>query len=348
MYSIRQSLPVIVEGVDILVGLAPPNATVIEDASPRLVDFLAYASNPRSLADLTRKAEELRYTSDEADVLVHQLMEAGILTDFQVSSSDRFSRHDLFYDLAFGQPFRSQQLAEFTVGLVGVGGIGTNVAMQLSAAGIGGLVLMDADTVDLTNLTRQFLFDECDVGSLKVEAASKRLSLKNSSTKYIMIPRAADCVADLEEVFTKSDVVVISADHPQSIAGWANAASLKTGTPFTCAGYQDTRGLVGPLVVPYGSPCMVCAAKTDGLNQGSATSEDTLPSARNVNIHYQAPSYGPLNALVASFTVAEVTRLLALGESNIVGRRLVIDPLICSTDFEEYQRDPSCLACSGL
>ncbi|MGH3798824.1 MAG: HesA/MoeB/ThiF family protein [Pseudonocardiaceae bacterium] len=58
------------------------------------------------------------------------------------------------------------QLAGVTVGLIGMGGIGTHLAVHLAAAGVGGLVITDGDHIELSNLTRQTLFREADVGRL--------------------------------------------------------------------------------------------------------------------------------------------------------------------------------------
>jgi len=83
-----------------------------------------------------------------------------------------------------------QRLAAANVLLVGCGALGCHAADQLARAGVGHLHLLDRDVVELTNLQRQTLFDEADIGSAKAEAAARRLGRVNSSIK--ITPLVAD------------------------------------------------------------------------------------------------------------------------------------------------------------
>lgn len=346
-FCLRQGLPVIADGPDIYVGLTPPYGIVIEDAPDYLAPVLAHASDPRTHAELVRHAESAGVAADAAKDLVAELLDSGILTTERVERSARYSRHDLYYALAHeDSTTRSDALAARRVGLVGVGGIGTNVAMQLVAAGVGYLRLFDADVVEPSNMTRQFLFDEADFGRLKVEAAREHLLAKNSAVEIVADTGRADGVESLLPLFADVDVVIVSADTPQLIADWANQASLSTGTPFTCAGYQDTRGLVGPMILPGDGPCLACAAASDGVGADQARAAGRIADIVNLNTAYQAPSFGPLNAMVASAAVADVLRLLMGLTPRTAGRRLVIDSLTFETAFESYAASPGCVACA--
>lgn len=344
---LRQGLPVIADGADINVGLTPPFGIVIEDAPDFLGELLAYASHPRTPAELDARARRLGLSAADAGDVIAELAESGILTTEWVERSGRYSRHDLYYALAHdGSELRSDALGGARVGLVGVGGIGSNVATQLVAAGVGTLHLFDADVVEASNLTRQFLFDEADIGRPKVEAAREHLLAKNSAARIVAEAGRASGVESLISLFTDADVVVVSADTPQLIADWANRASLRTGTPFTCAGYQDTRGLVGPMILPGEGPCLACAAASDGVDAGQARASGRIADVVNLNAAYQAPSFGPLNAMVAAAAVADVLRLLMGLTPRTAGRRLVIDSLTFETSFESYAASPDCRACA--
>jgi molybdopterin/thiamine biosynthesis adenylyltransferase len=347
-FNVRQGLPILEDNSNLHIGLAPPNALVIEEPPQFLAELLSFASTPRSRADLTDALTSAGVSRDDADQTVAELVDAGILSTRWVDRESRYSRHDLYFDLLYpeiAQP--SQKLSRASVALIGVGGIGTNLAMQLSAAGVGRLVLVDADTVELSNLTRQFLFDEADQNESKVVAAKRHLRAKNQCVQIDEICSGVGGVADLRGIFADVDVVIISADTPQTIHQWANVAGLETGTPFSMAGYQDTRGLVGPFITPGTGPCLACAAASDGLAANMTTATGMVASISNLNHSYQAPSFGPLNGAVASFQAADVLRYLLGSVPLTASRRLVIDSATFENSFEEYERNGDCRACSA-
>ncbi|MFC8039246.1 TOMM precursor leader peptide-binding protein [Paenarthrobacter sp. NPDC057355] len=327
-------------GTTVHIGLAPPNAIEIEDAPSGLTELLSFASHPRTLQDLGKEAQLLM--GDGAGPIVQELIDAEVLIPYRFDLSGRYSRHDLYFELAHGTgPGASEQLHNRTVALIGVGGIGTNVAMQLATAGVGSIILVDGDTVEESNLTRQYLFTAADVGTPKIKAAAENLLLRAPSITANEVSAMISGVDDLLPVFQESDFVVVSADTPQEVLEWSNEASIVTGTPFTCAGYQDTRGVVGPVVRPGETPCLLCAA-TD--NDGRSNSAASL-STTNLNNSYQAPSFGPLNSIVASVAAMEVFRYLLTGSTNLDGRRLVFDSLELSSDFEDFAKNDHCAAC---
>ncbi|MCD4853031.1 TOMM precursor leader peptide-binding protein [Arthrobacter sp. AK01] len=340
-YSLKQSLPVVTTETAVHIGLAPPNAIEIEDAPPGLAELLGFASHPRTLDDLGAKAQDL--LGGDSGQIVEELIEADILVPYRFDLTGRYSRHDLYFELAHGTgPGASDLLRSRKVALIGVGGIGTNVAMQLATAGVGVIMLVDGDTVEESNLTRQYLFTAQDVGASKIEAAARNLQLRAPATNTVEVAAMISGVEDLLPIFQDADFVVVSADTPQEVLEWSNEASIATGTPFTCAGYQDTRGVVGPVVRPGTTPCLQCAATDNDVRTNSRASLTTA----NLNTAYQAPSFGPLNAIVASIAAMEVFRYLLTGSTNLDGRRLVFDSLELSSEFEDFARNKRCAACS--
>lgn len=341
-YSLKQSLPVVTTDTAVQIGLAPPNAIEIEDAPHGLAELLGFASQPRTLDELGSEAQ-LLLGDNYDEQIIEELIEAEILVPYRIDLSGQYSRHDLYFALAHGTgPGASDLLRARTVALIGIGGIGTNVAMQLATAGVGSIVLVDGDTVEKSNLTRQYLFTAQDIGKPKIKAAAENLSLRAPEVNTIEITSMISGVEDLLPIFHDSDFVVVSADTPQEVLEWSNEASILSGTPFTCAGYQDTRGVVGPVVRPGDTPCLLCAA-TD--NDGRTNSKASLTTT-NLNSAYQAPSFGPLNSIVASIAAMEVFRYLLTGSTQLDGRRLVFDSLELSSEFEDFARNIHCVACA--
>ncbi|MBX9616886.1 MAG: ThiF family adenylyltransferase, partial [Caulobacteraceae bacterium] len=95
---------------------------------------------------------------------------------FSPDEVERYARHLVLGEI--GGPGQ-QRLKAATVLIVGAGGVGGPAALYLAAAGVGTLRLIDGDTVALSNLQRQILFDSTDLGRPKVEVAADRLTALN-------------------------------------------------------------------------------------------------------------------------------------------------------------------------
>lgn len=105
-----------------------------------------------------------------------------------------------------------RRLAQARVLVVGVGGLGSPVSLYLAAAGVGVLGLVDADTVSLSNLQRQVLYREAEVGLPKAETAAQRLRALNGAVE--VVPHACRLTADnAEEIIAQYDIVVDGCDN---------------------------------------------------------------------------------------------------------------------------------------
>ena len=122
--------------------------------------------------------------------------------------AQRYARHLVLPEIGgIGQ----QKLAAAKVAIVGLGGLGSPAAQYLVAAGVGGLTLIDHDDIDVSNLQRQILFQEADIGQQKVAAAAARLSGQNS--QCTVTPIDAQLTQDNAiELLTGHDVVIDATD----------------------------------------------------------------------------------------------------------------------------------------
>src|ERR1700694_6303888 len=102
----------------------------------------------------------------------------------------RYSRHILLPELGIDA---QERFAGAHALIIGVGGLGNPVAQFLAAAGVGTLTLVDADSVDLTNLQRQILFDTHVVGAAKVDAAAQRLAAINPEGRILLVASRVRC-----------------------------------------------------------------------------------------------------------------------------------------------------------
>ena len=154
---------------------------------------------------------------------------------------ERYSRHLKLEEFTYEQQLK---LYNSKVAIVGVGGLGSAAALTLAYAGIGSLKLIDPERLELSNLNRQILYYEEDIGRLKVEAARDKIKKINSKVNVeclaytLTLENAKDLIRDV-------DVVIDGLDNFKSRYILADAC-WDLGKPFIHAG---VRGFYGQLTV---------------------------------------------------------------------------------------------------
>jgi molybdopterin-synthase adenylyltransferase len=153
--------------------------------------------------------------------------------------------------------------------VVGLGGVGCPAAQILVRSGVGHVHCVDRDVVDRSNLNRQLLFTDADLGKPKAEVGVRRLREQNPTVEVTGEVLDVDGVGPLRALAERFDVVLLAADRPRDIRSWTNQACLTTGTPWVHGGYH------GPLISlgafrPGRGACFDCgpadeAARSRGL-----------------------------------------------------------------------------------
>ncbi|WP_285728517.1 ThiF family adenylyltransferase [Nocardiopsis sp. ATB16-24] len=322
------------------IGTLPPVAWQLEEPPEFLLPFLRRCAQPTEREQLVGTAAELSgWTRDESIAMIADLEEARVLVPAP-EGRGRYDRHGLFYQLMGIDDGAQKHLSEVSVGLIGMGGIGTHLATHLTAAGVGRLVVTDGDEVELSNLTRQTLFTESDVGRLKVEVAAERLRALRADLDVVALPESFSSADLAVRVAEQADLVLLSADRPADVHLWTSRACEVVGIPFSASGYIEGHGSVGPLLLPPETPCFSCIRAeaerlpdTEGRRSGETTAETT---AHELNPHWQAPSFGPLNALVAAAQANEALRWLLGLPVATKGHRMLIDSRTYDPHWEEF------------
>ena len=139
----------------------------------------------------------------------------------------RYSRQIMLPEIdAVGQ----QRLADARVLVIGLGGLGSSASMYLAAAGVGELVLVDFDRVDLSNLQRQILHGTADIGRPKTQSAHDTLQAINPATRLKLIDHKLD-ETGLEREAAGADVVIDASDNFDTRFA-VNRACFRAGTPL--------------------------------------------------------------------------------------------------------------------
>jgi adenylyltransferase/sulfurtransferase len=204
-----------------------------------------------------------------------------------------------------------EKLLQSSVLIVGVGGLGSPVAMYLAAAGVGKLVLTDPDTVDLTNLQRQIVHSTDTVDIAKVESAAQRLAQINPGIAVSCIPEALNGDHLLDAV-NSVDVVVDCTDNLESRFA-VNRACVATGKPLVSAAAIRWEGQISVFHPGVeNSPCYQCF-------YGDVAGLPETCSENGV--------IGPLLGVLGSMQALETIKLLTGRGEALVGRVLLFDSL---------------------
>jgi adenylyltransferase/sulfurtransferase len=241
----------------------------------------------------------------------------------------RYSRQILVQQIDVEGQLRLKQSRALIIGL---GGLGSPVALYLAAAGVGELHLADFDTVDLTNLQRQIVHDTQSIGQSKVDSAMARLAAINPQI-HLRAHRSALDTDSLAAAVAAVDLVLDCSDNFATREA-VNAACVAEGKPLVSGAAIRLEGQLSvfdPRRVD--SPCYHC------LYGHGSEAELTCSEAGVV---------GPLVGLVGSLQALEALKLLAGFGEPLVGRLLLVDAL--GTRFRELRvkRDPACSVCGSV
>jgi molybdopterin/thiamine biosynthesis adenylyltransferase len=244
----------------------------------------------------------------------------------------RYSRQILLPDIDVDGQLR---LAAARVVILGMGGLGSPVAMYLAGAGVGQLVLVDPDIVESSNLHRQILHGTQNLGQPKVDSAASALAARNPDPEVITFAHKLDQAQLLEQV-TLADVVVDGSDNFACRVA-VNRACVQTRTPLV---YGAVVGLEGQASVFRAdldnSPCYNCLySDLEQDAQGGSAFENC--SGQGV--------LGPVAGMVGCIQATETLKiLLGLGQ-GLEGRLLLIDARAMNFRSFSLSRDPDCSVC---
>jgi len=239
----------------------------------------------------------------------------------------RYSRQMMLPEIdAEGQ----QRLADARVLIIGLGGLGSSSSVYLAAAGVGHLVLVDFDEVDISNLQRQIVHATKDIGRLKVDSAKEHLLELNPEIKVTKIDHKIEN-EELEEQIKLSNVVLDCSDNFQTRFA-INDACVKHKTPLVSGAAIRFEAQVSVFDSRHkDSPCYRCL-------YGSEAEVDQTCTANGV--------ISPLLGIVGSIQACEAMKIIMdLGET-LEGRLLLLDVMHMEWHTAKLNKDPNCPVCS--
>lgn len=233
----------------------------------------------------------------------------------------RYERQILYS--GFGEEGQ-RRLKEANVVVAGLGGLGCSASLYLACAGVGHITIVDCDFVELSNLNRQVLHWEEDIGRKKSFSAAHKLIKLNASIE--VTPVFERITEDNARDIIKGAHAVLDGMDNFETRFILNSACVAEGIPFIHAGVH---GLLGEVttIIPGETPCLAC------MFPG-------LPERRG-----EIPVFGVTPALIAILQVTETIKLLARFGNLLTGKMLYVNGERMEFTFVEFTRRSECKVC---
>jgi len=234
---------------------------------------------------------------------------------------ERYRRQTMIFSEA-GQ----EKLKEATVFVAGAGGLGCPIALYLAAAGIGHIRLADRDTVDLSNLNRQVLHWDRDIGRAKVASAGEKIAALNPEIE-VETARVVIDASNISDLAGDADVIVDALDNFET-RYLLNEIALKRGIPLVHGAISGFFGQA-TTILPKKTPCLRCI----------------FPKAPPKEVF---PVIGTTPGVIGIVQANEVIKYLTGTGALLAGRLLLWDGLAATMETINVERQEKCGACGYL
>lgn len=341
----------------LIIGVVPEKSVEL-DINEEWISFLiCLLDGQKTIKEVILVLNEKEYAVETEDVIevIQYLHESEVIEDAEehqrslaqsaigAYDAHRYDRQILLFQAQLGSyelAFEAQKkIGSTKIALIGLGGIGSYAFYKLSAMGFGFIRAVDFDKVELTNLSRQILYSEKDVGRLKIDVAQEKSQSINSTVNYEFMNLQVSNVEDAIKTLQNVDFAIIAADIPRGkIWKIFSEASFRTGTPALFVGSAQTWVCCGPLIIPGRTPCYDCTCP-------ELVSADH-PVVQFIRERYTTTLIDPYNSIGASLGVLEAVKYITnFQECRVVGKRLLIDLGTYETFLVSGETKEGCLIC---
>ncbi|WP_342807678.1 molybdopterin-synthase adenylyltransferase MoeB [Alteromonas sp. M12] len=242
------------------------------------------------------------------------------------SQAMRYSRHIMLsgFDLE-----KQELLLSKKVLLIGVGGLGCAAAQYIVASGVAGITLVDDDIVDESNLQRQILHNESNIGENKCTSAKRKLAMLNSSTNITVIERRLDTSA-LDKIIKNHHIVVDCCDN-LATRNQLNLACLKANKPLVSGAAIRMEGQIFSMQPAKHSACYGCLSRHFGEQQLSCSEAGVL---------------SPLVGVIGAMQALETLKILVDFGQTLSNKLMLFDAMSMQWQTLNLNRSAKCQTCS--
>lgn len=299
-----------------------------------LIKLFEIIKKPITKKEIIRKLQDNSTLSvEEITEAINYLKEEKFIVEYEeynkIINSGIYNRQNLFFSMV------SDDLKEWKIEksanilILGIGGVGANVAVLLSRAGFDNFTFVDCDKVEESNLIRQIPYTINDVGKYKTQALREKIK----SEKINIVNKKIMKESDVEEEITSADFVICTLDKPaRIIRRIINKLCVKHNKPVIFSGFAEHVAMIGPFIVPPKTACLKCIEK-----------ENNNEPLNNVMI---TPSYGPLCTIIAGIVSNEVINyFFKFKENNLINKTMMFNILSYEINIINWEKKKDCEVC---
>ncbi len=246
-----------------------------------------------------------------------------ILSDHEML---RYNRQIILKNFDFdGQ----EALKQSAILIIGAGGLGCASSQYLVSAGAGKITLVDFDTVELSNLQRQVLHTDADIGKLKVESAAQSLGQLNPNTTINTISKKLND-DELLDLIQSHDVVLDATDNVDT-RNQLNKLCFKTSTPLVSGAAIRMEGQISVFTYKENEPCYNCLSALFGTNALTCV---------------EAGVMAPVVGIIGAMQALEAIKVISHYGTPVTSKLLILDALTLSWREMKLNRNSSCSICN--
>jgi len=249
------------------------------------------------------------------------------VSDLSEKELDRYSRQIMLEEIGYQGQLKLKQA---NVCVVGVGGLGNPIVIRLAAMGVGKIRIVDRDVIELSNLHRQTMFNEDDIGQVKVEIAAKKLRRLNQDIVIEELPVSINDYTALD-VVDGCDVVIDALDSVNARYS-LNKACIEKKIPFVTGAAVGVTGQ-SFTILPNETACYHCLFP--------ALDEDSMPTCSIEGVH---PS---ILSIIGGIEVSEAVKIITGKAPSLKDRVLHVDLENLIFNFTKVSRVQECSVCGS-
>jgi len=287
---------------------------------------------PRSLINIYINGKNMRFSGgmqtalkDGDEVYILPAVAGG--SELSSKDLERYSRQVMLEEIGYEGQLK---LKSAKVCVVGIGGLGNPIVTRLVAMGIGKLRIVDRDVIELSNLHRQTMFDESDIGQVKVEAAAKKLKKMNSDVEIEALPVSVNDYTAFD-IVEGCDVVIDALDSVNARYS-LNKACIKKKIPFVTGAAVGISGQAFT-ILPNKTACYHCIFP--------ALDENSMPTCSTEGVH---PS---ILSIIGGIEVAEAVKIIIGRQPSLANKLLYVDLENLEFNSSIFKKVDECPVCGS-